>query len=353
MYVGNVPELTGGYSEFIHAAPDDVTYFRSIILFGPNTASYKFAFGRALLDLAQLGRSSVTLPELAPLRVHHILMHLKGGQAQSTMTDGLFLKAGIAHLNGQLDADSLDDLTAKHAFRYVLDLFHRLPKGESSVKFYLRSKQGKRTLTLTDELLRLTELERQQLAEEIEARWNLVEHAWTQQHLGLPGSRPIVVDHDSQDLVLLPWRNQSRKSLTHLRPALSGYQKSCCFYYFQPMDTTSGQSCHIDHFFPWIVGFQIPQADLNRVWNLVLACPSCNAGESGKWDAIPVRRFLERLHRRNTYLIDSHHPLRDTLIQDTGNTEAQRWQFLTELESHALTYRSRRWVGPPELEAVF
>lgn len=323
------------------------------MLCGGNTAAYKFALSRALLDVARLGRATVTLPELAPHFARHLLMHLRTGQAQGTMPTSLFLEAGVAHLRGQLDLDAFHDVTVKHAFRYVLDLYHRLPGGESSVPFYVMPSRGTRMLTLTQALLGLAETQRQQLEHEIEARWSLVEHAWTQKRLGLPGQRPLAVDRALDDLVLLPWRNQARVRLTPLRPALSGYQKSRCFYCFAPIDTANGRDCHVDHFFPWIVGFHLPQADLNRVWNLVLACPSCNAGEAGKGDAVPARRFLERLHRRNTDLIDSHHPLRDTLIQDTGTTEPQRWGFLVAMEAQALRYRPRRWSGRSEHEMAF
>jgi len=38
--------------------------FRSIILFGANVASYKFALGQSLLDLAAKGVEKVTLEEV-------------------------------------------------------------------------------------------------------------------------------------------------------------------------------------------------------------------------------------------------------------------------------------------------
>ena len=46
-----VSETPQGYQGFIQAGPDEATYLRSIVLFGDNTASYKFALTRALLDL--------------------------------------------------------------------------------------------------------------------------------------------------------------------------------------------------------------------------------------------------------------------------------------------------------------
>lgn len=67
-------EEAGGSLQFIRTAPDDSTYFRSIVLFGGTTAAYKFALSHAPLDVARLGRTTVTLPELAPHFAQHLLI---------------------------------------------------------------------------------------------------------------------------------------------------------------------------------------------------------------------------------------------------------------------------------------
>jgi len=74
-----VSETPQGYQGFIQVGPDEATYLRSIVLFGDNTASYKFALTRALLDLAEQQQTSVTLPELAPHFARHILNHVQTG----------------------------------------------------------------------------------------------------------------------------------------------------------------------------------------------------------------------------------------------------------------------------------
>ena len=60
---------------------------------------------------------------------------------------------------------------------------------------------------------------------------------------------------------------------------------------------------------------------------------------------IPAIRFLERLHKQNNFFIDSNHPLRETLIQQTQGTEPER---------RALAYkRSKELLGKnwePEFE---
>lgn len=79
--------------------------------------------------------------------------------------------------------------------------------------------------------------------------------------------------------------------------------------------------------------------------NLVLACPECNRGQQGKFDRLPSVNLLERLHKRNEYLITSHHPLRETLIAQTGFTEQTRRGFLQDAYNCAtLTLGSRlKW----------
>ncbi|WP_291432027.1 HNH endonuclease [Deinococcus sp.] len=264
------------------------------------------------------------------------------------MPGSVFLEGAAAHLRGQLDGDTFHALTVQHAFRYVLDVYHRLPGGESAVEFFQLQRGRRRSLVLTDALLGLTPDQRTQLAAEVEARWTLVEHAWSQRTGAL--IRSPTYDDATGELVLVPWRHQTRVPLTPLRPALSGYQKGHCFYCYAPIDTTSGAACHVDHVFPWVLGYRLQNTDLNAVWNLVLACTDCNSGKGGK---LPAQRFVERLHRRNSYLIDSHHPLRAALIQDTGATPKARWAFLTSLETFALDNRPHRWNGRPEHAPVF
>ena len=52
----------------------------------------------------------------------------------------------------------------------------------------------------------------------------------------------------------------------------------------------------------------------NGVWNLVLACKRCNRGGGEKFSAVPSSRLVARLHERNNWLVDSHHPLRETIM---------------------------------------
>ena len=45
--------------------------------------------------------------------------------------------------------------------------------------------------------------------------------------------------------------------------------------------------------------------------------------------------YLEKLHDRNNYYIESHHPLRETIINQTGKTEKERISFLQSFYDEA------------------
>jgi hypothetical protein len=63
----------------------------------------------------------------------------------------------------------------------------------------------------------------------------------------------------------------------------------------------------------------------------------------GKFDAVPTIKYLERLHTRNEYLISSHHPLRETLIQQTGKSEEARRGFLQDWHNSARATLLHQW----------
>jgi len=50
---------------FQETHPSLESYWRSVILFGRNVASYKFALAKSLLEIAPTGKTEITLEELA------------------------------------------------------------------------------------------------------------------------------------------------------------------------------------------------------------------------------------------------------------------------------------------------
>ena len=67
-----------------------------------------------------------------------------------SMPRSVFLEGAAAHLRGLLDAESFHALTVQHAFRYVLDVYHRLPGGETATEFFQLERGRLRALVLTN-----------------------------------------------------------------------------------------------------------------------------------------------------------------------------------------------------------
>jgi len=89
--------------------------------------------------------------------------------------------------------------------------------------------------------------------------------------------------------------------------------------------------------------------NLDGVWNLVLACQTCNKNKLAR---APQVKYLTRLNTRNNYLISSHHPLRGTLIRQTGNTDADRHSFLNRSYQVAVDTLIHTWGPAEEFGAV-
>lgn len=321
--------------DFLTIEPTEENYWRSLILFGRNVACYKFALGKALLSVAPGGKSVITLSELAEPYSCYVTEHLRLSDAQSQDSSAPypFIEACRQYNRGEITKEQLIQVTEKEGFKVVLDKFHNLNDGAIPIQFFEKRRGG---LTVTDDLFQLIEGEQvRDLEQEIEARWRLVETAWQ-----LKISRNLLrVDYDADTEVIYTQSRHRRVDVTSCRDALNGYQKGKCFYCFADISIFTGTDnlADVDHFFPHKLKFFDIAPPIDGVWNLVLACPSCNRGSGGKFEKLPKQRFLERLHTRNEFFIGSHHPLKETLMQQTGRTPAQRTNFITTNYQQATT----------------
>jgi hypothetical protein len=173
------------------------------------------------------------------------------------------------------------------------------------------------------------------LIDETEARWRLVETAWA---LDLPRAGIAVQADAAQNLLFV--QRARRVDLTGVRAALNGYRRGRCFYCRAEVSLAATD---IDHFFPWLLKQRGEMPDADGVWNLVLACRRCNRGEGGKFATVPSSRLVARLHERNNWLVDSHHPLRETIILQTGLDAEARASFLRARQRIALDALVHEW----------
>ena len=207
-------------------------------------------------------------------------------------------------------------------------------------------------IVITDNLLKLKEsFHFQNFENETEARWKLVETAW---NLKINPNLLEVKYDEASSLFFLENDFMRRTDITSVRDSLNGYQKGKCFYSFQDISVVSGTDnlCEVDHFFPHINKTIHNKfgANINGVWNLVLANKDINRNKSSR---IPEKRFLQRLFNRNEFYIQSKHPLAETIINQTGFTRDARKRFLEKHYNLAIENSIQTWKPNTELIGTF
>ena len=338
--------------DFFTADPTLETYWRSIILFGRNSASYKFALAKSLIELSSgSGSDLITLEQLSEPFSRNLCEHLKLADRQGTRSSGKFLETSRQFNNGKISKDELAYQTSKLGFVNVIDAFHFVNNADIPERFFIDERRQSKDIRATDALYKLfSDKDSYTLQSETEARWRLVETAWE-----LNISRHLIkVEHDPDNDWLITRSSHARINITSSRDALNGYQRGKCLYCFDPISLESGSErlADVDHFLPHKLKLTGEFGNLDGVWNLALSCKSCNRGVSGKFDRLPSKTLLQRLHVRNEYLITSHHPLRETLIQQTGFSVQERLRFLQDCYSRASIYLNPNSVWEPELRGI-
>ena len=338
-------------ARFAGEQPSADSHWRALILFGRNVASYKFALGHALIELGAEGRELLTLEELAGPFSRHLCRHLAVADRQATSSQSRFLDACRARNAGSIGEGELIDTTVRLGFNAVIDAFHVLDGAETPERFFVDERRTNGGVRLTDRLHGLVASDGSTLAVETDSRWSLVEAAW---ELNLP-RQLLTVAFDPRAASLRAHDRRRRAPITSARGALNGYQKGACFYCSGPISTQSGSANlgQVDHVFAWSVGSTVGGAPVDGVWNLVLACQRCN-GWHEKSNRPPHIRYVERLHRRNEWLIASQHPLRPTLIAQTGDTAEVRAATLRRAHREVTVGGVRlEWEAPEELTPRF
>lgn len=333
---------------FIPPNPSVEDCWRGIILYGQNSASYKFALAQSLLQLNPRSGQLLKLEDLAPTFGMAIAAHISHSPKQGTRP-GKFLQS-LQGYNEDGNLDVLVSATVAGGFQNVIDAFHNI--GSSSVlhKFFIDERKANKGIRITDEFSKLSEgLQIANINQEVKSRWRLVETAW---NLGIAANH-LVVQHDHKLGEIFTFDSSRRRmAVTSSRGALNGYQKGRCFYCHANLHLLGENfNTDVDHFFPHKLKRSRLDMNLDGVWNLVLSCQSCNRGVSGKFDRIPSLRLLERLHTRNEFLIGSHHPLRETLMNQTGNNLEKRVGFLSMIYQEVQLNPLMAWE--PEYEFDF
>jgi hypothetical protein len=333
--------------------PSIESQWRAIILFGKNSATYKFAFAKSLLELVEKEKTRISLAELAIPFTHNIVNHLKENDKQGSSSSSTFLNACRSHIKGELTEHQLYGITEKLGFVNVVDAFQNVNGSTIPNLFYEKDyKAGKKYIVITDDLLKLKELyQYQNFNQEVEARWNLVETAW---NLNInPNLLEVKYDED-KSLFFLENDFMRRIDITSVRDSLNGYQKGKCFYSFKDISVVKGSPdlCDVDHFLPHLNKEVHAKngVNINGVWNLVLTDSIMNKEKSAK---VPEKRFLDRLYNRNEFYIESKHPLAETIINQTGKTKQERIRFLQKQYQMAYDASIQTWKPSEEFICNF
>jgi len=330
--------------------PNLEALWRSVILIGKNSASYKFALAKALMRETG-SNSELSFEDIAKVYSKELCNHLKLEDKQGTSNSSKFLNICRDFNNGKISYDRLIQTTVQLGFVNVFDAFHNIVNGELDTKFFEKDIKNKK-LILTDTFYELiTSNDKESLIEEAEARWRLVETAW---NLKIPKHHINVKYDDVNNLLFIEENKIRRKNITGIRDALNGYQNGKCFYCGKAIAEHGDYSkVDVDHFFPHRLQRNTDKINLDGAWNLVLSCTTCNRGKNGKSDKIPILDLIGRLEMRNNYLIASNHPLKETLINQIGNTIEKRRQFLKNVNVFALNYISVKWKSSSDFDGRF
>jgi len=333
--------------------PSIESQWRAIILFGKNSATYKFAFAKSLLELVNNETTRISLKDLSEPFTRNILNHLKENDKQGNSKSSTFLNGCRFYLSDEMEYSELLKLTEQRGFANVVDAFQNVNGVEIPNTFYLKDYIGrKKEIIITDELLKLKEsFHFQNFEQEVEARWNLVETAW---NLSINPNLLEVKYDEENTLFFIENDIMKRKDITSVKDALNGYQKGKCFYSFQNISINSNSQniCDVDHFLPHTnkIIHSRNGADVDGVWNLVLADSSINRQKSSK---VPEKYFLNRLYNRNEFYISSKHPLAETIINQTGYTKEKRKIFLEKHYNLAIENSIQTWKPNIELIGTF
>jgi len=121
---------------YLQSKPELEDYWRGIILFGNNVASYKFALADALLDIKPQSGQLLKLIDLAPVYASKLVQHLKVSPKQITSKSSKYLDSCRLYGIETPDQNKLIDETVKNGFKYVIDAFHVVGQDQLSTRFY-------------------------------------------------------------------------------------------------------------------------------------------------------------------------------------------------------------------------
>ena len=307
-------------------------YWKAIILYGLNSATYKMALARCLLGFANDRKTTISWDELArsfywqySQRLSKNAMPQQHNPARLTKLERIVQQTE----NGQLTKDQAVDQVAIEGFNDVIPRFQTIGTNDQIAAGVFYDYDFGKSLTLTENILQLSECMSSELEDEINARWHLLEGAFSMNQT----QDQYRLGNDIRQIYLE--NGYVRKTLTQNIPFLQGYQGNLCFYCGEELVS----DIHVDHVLPRQV------LNHDEVWNLVLSHGDCNRWKS---DKLVGSHFIKKLTARNENIMGSNHPWKHKIQQLLGKSPILRATALEKQFDQVRTVIGHDyWGGSP------
>jgi hypothetical protein len=310
---------------------EDVDYWKGIVLYGLNQATYKIALGKTILELASQKKEAIDWDQLSKVYLDTYIERLKSNYnpQQSNPSRKTKMERIIDSLNkGIIDYNDAINLVATEGFNDVVPRFQTIGTDKDIVgdKFY-HFDFGKK-LYLHDATFLINETSNQELTDELDARWSLLEGAFSLAH------GDFKLSNDVRDVYLE--NSYTRTNITGNIPFLQGYQGNTCFYCGERI---GDKDVHVDHVLPR----QFIQHD--EIWNLVLSHSICNMNKN---DSLIGKHYLEKLIARNENIMGSNHPWKKKIADALGDTPLKRNKsILFHYDNAKIVLNYNYWENSP------
>jgi hypothetical protein len=311
---------------------EDVDYWKGIVLYGLNQATYKIALGKTILELASQKKEAIDWDQLSKVYLDTYIERLKSNYnpQQSNPSRKTKMERIIDSLNkGIIDYNDAINLVATEGFNDVVPRFQTIGTDKDIVgdKFY-HFDFGKK-LYLHDATFLINETSNQELTDELDARWSLLEGAFSLAH------GDFKLSNDVRDVYLE--NSYTRTNITGNIPFLQGYQGNTCFYCGERI---GDKDVHVDHVLPR----QFIQHD--EIWNLVLSHSICNMNKN---DSLIGKHYFDKLVARNENIMGSNHPWKKKIADALGDTPVKRNKtMLYHYDNAKIVLKNNYWENSPK-----
>lgn len=299
-------------SDFENDDQSELTALRTIILFGRNVSTYKFALCSALMQ--EKVTNQIRYSDIRDNFLKGLIKHFNSNSSQYQAGKNQLTDAFTKYNNDRNWSD-LIKIAEKNIYNNVFEAFHNV--GGSSIEkkhlLFENDKKSKRII-LTDNLNKILENNElsTQIATENESRWKIVEEAWKNK------LSPNNLVYNSEDENFYSVTQNERTNLRKAVDVLSPYQHGKCFYCNRKLDSNVNKQADnfpdVDHFIPHVYLKSNTNINPDGVWNLVIACKKCNRGQGGKFESPPSKDYQTKLITRNVLYTQEHrHSLKNSI----------------------------------------